>query len=1265
MAPMQTGLQKHSEPAKKTSSSTLKLSIRLYVVLLAILSVWISWSSWESEKAKAVENLATVTSLEAAALNGYLTHLADDLKFLAETLVRKDGRIDLDEAHASVKRFKGRHSELFNVSLIQPDGTLLLTAYKPRGTVNASLAKEASFMVFLDGLKQGNVLALGRPLIGVVSKEAIVPLRLAITDAHGNVSYILSANLPHEHLRSYWMHSPIAAKAAIGLMRDDGFLVSRYPVPENLSLEQIYGQPRTGKLIEHLRQQAFPAHGHVQGPSSLDGPDFLTSFHRLRDFPLTLFAAQPLSAVRAAWWNRMGGTYAVLLLLFAGGFAVHRHGLRRQSAWDMQQQQLEEKTRESELRLRTLVERNNAIILQIDPASGRILDANQAAIKFYGWTRVELCAMSIQDINQLAPEQVAAARQAAASGQCSDFVFPHRLANGDIRTVEVQSTLINSDIAPILISIVHDISARVRGEKRIESLMEEQQTILGSDIVGIVKLKDRKFTWVSAAFARMLGYSVEDLLGQPTRMAYPNDEAYAGFAEAAYPVMRQGTVFRTEIQYQRRDGSQRWFEVAGCMLGPDNPESIWTFLDISTRKAAEAELLLKDAQLSSIFAALSEGLVFQDREGRIVEANPAAEVMLGLDREQLLGRTSLDPRWQVVREDGSLFPGHEHPAIVTLRTGQALRNQIMGIDSPTGDRRWISVNSSPISSTGEATPDAVVASFTDITAQRQADERIHSLLLEQKAILSSDIVGMAKYRWGMITWCNEALARMTGYSIAELIGQSVRIGYASDDAYADFKRRATPVMVRGEVFRAEVRQCHRDGTDGWYEIATAMLDQEAGESVAAFTDISERRRLSDELEMYRQELELRVQDRTVALSLAKDAAETANRAKTAFLANMSHELRTPMNAIMGMTAMAQRRMTDPKLPAWLDIIAKSSARLLSTLNDVLDISKLEAERLSLESVEFALGDVVQNLSGLLGPGAKAKGILFEVDVAPDLAGRRLRGDPTRFGQILINLVGNAIKFTSEGFVVLQIFVAREAEHEVLLRCVVQDTGVGVPAEAQQRLFTAFEQADSSMTRKFGGSGLGLFISKRLALAMGGEIGFESQADRGSSFWFTALLAKAGAAAAIIPVNTMPVNIVSSAEATLKARFQNARILLAEDEPFAQDMLGAMLDEVGLTMDIAKDGIEAVAMAEATDYDLILMDVQMPNLNGTHATRAIRLLPGRQQTPIIALTANAFAEDRARCLDAGMNDYLSKPVGIELLFQTLQKWLKVRPLARKV
>jgi CheY-like chemotaxis protein/anti-sigma regulatory factor (Ser/Thr protein kinase) len=275
----------------------------------------------------------------------------------------------------------------------------------------------------------------------------------------------------------------------------------------------------------------------------------------------------------------------------------------------------------------------------------------------------------------------------------------------------------------------------------------------------------------------------------------------------------------------------------------------------------------------------------------------------------------------------------------------------------------------------------------------------------------------------------------------------------------------------------------------------------------------------------------------------------------------------------------------------------------------------------------------------------------------------LRGDPTRLGQILINLVGNAIKFTTEGGVTLQILVTQETEHDVLLRCEVRDTGVGVTAEAQERLFSAFEQADNSMTRKFGGSGLGLFISKRLALAMGGSIGVESQPGRGSVFWFTALLTKAGPAAAIMPVNNIPVKIASSAETALKARFRNARILLAEDEPFAQNMLGAMLDEVGLTMDIAEDGIQAVAMAEATDYDLILMDVQMPNLNGTHATRAIRALPGRQQTPIIAVTANAFAEDRARCLDAGMNDYLSKPIGMELLFETLHKWLKVRAPGR--
>ena len=421
--------------------------------------------------------------------------------------------------------------------------------------------------------------------------------------------------------------------------------------------------------------------------------------------------------------------------------------------------------------------------------------------------------------------------------------------------------------------------------------------------------------------------------------------------------------------------------------------------------------------------------------------------------------------------------------------------------------------------------------------------------------------------------------------------------------------------------------------------------------LGSIQDITERKRSEAELEKYRHHLEERVAERTAALSIAKEAAEAANRAKSTFLSNMSHELRTPMSAIMGMTTLALRRATDAKQIDQLTKVTQASQRLLGIINDILDLSKIEAERLHLEQTPFKLGSILENLSSLIGQKVSEKGLQLGIDLTPADATLPLQGDPLRLGQILLNLTGNALKFTDQGSVIISVRRAEEQSEEVLLRFEVRDTGIGISADDQKRLFTAFEQADGSMTRRYGGTGLGLAIRKRLTQMMGGQIGVDSQPGNGSTFWFTVRLSKDRE-----PLATEDNPTPYSAEETLKTQYAGTHLLLVEDEPVNQEVSRELLEALGFTVDLANDGIEAVERAKNTDYALILMDVQMPHMNGMDATQAIRALPGRAATPILAMTANAFDEDRQRCIDAGMNDHIGKPVDPEVLFQTLLKWL---------
>lgn len=408
-----------------------------------------------------------------------------------------------------------------------------------------------------------------------------------------------------------------------------------------------------------------------------------------------------------------------------------------------------------------------------------------------------------------------------------------------------------------------------------------------------------------------------------------------------------------------------------------------------------------------------------------------------------------------------------------------------------------------------------------------------------------------------------------------------------------------------------------------------------------------------ELARHKRHLEELVEARTMALSIAKEAAETASRAKSTFLANMSHELHTPMNGIMGMTTMALRRTEDPKLKAQLGVIDQASHQLLAVINDILDISRIEAERLTLEQINFKLGEALENINSLIGHEAAKKGLQLTLDLPPAIAGQLLLGDPLRLKQILLNLAANAVKFTEAGTITVRVRLVEESPTGVILRFEVQDTGIGIAAEDQKRLFTAFEQADDSLTRKYGGTGLGLAICKLLINMMEGEIGVESQPRAGSTFWFTVRLGKA-TVDVIPPAPTF--DLTRSPREDIKTRYAGARILLAEDGPFNQEVSRFFLEDVGLTVELAEDGQEAVALAGQHRYSLILMDLQMPKLNGVDATRAIRRQSLNTQTPILALTANDFDEDRQLCFEAGMNDHIAKPIDLDVLYKTLLKWL---------
>lgn len=913
-----------------------------------------------------------------------------------------------------------------------------------------------------------------------------------------------------------------------------------------------------------------------------------------------------------------------------------------------ERKQLDEKLRSSENMKKAILEASLDAIITIDEHS-RIVEFNQSASAIFGYSANEILGQLLSDT--LIPQRYRVAHleglvnyistgHSPILNQRIELIAIHK--SGEEFPIEIAITTIVSNQHRFFTAFIRDISKIKQTEARINALhveLEQQnQNLLDSE----GKLKKAQEvaslgSWFISFQPEILTWS--DQCYQIFEVPLGTQVQLSNFADAIYPDDRvtvldawsaalKGDLFDIEHRLLVH-GKIKWIRAKAEIKFDKNfqpIEAIGTVQDITELKLLEENLISESEKNQILLRNASDGIHILNLDGNVIEASDAFCNMLGYTYNEVIGMNAAN--WDGMFEKTELVPfimqQYKDHQRIQFETFHVRKN---------GSRFPVEISGSPLKFKDQP---LMFYSARDITKRNELDEGLRASENMKKTMFESSLDGVITLdAQGQIVEFNSSASAIFGYSTDEIIGQQIeKLFFETEYAIAikdsiNLFNETGNCEILGQ--RQIIEAIRKSGEQFSLEIAMIPISQNNEQFFVAFVrDITSSKRAEE------------------SLRLGREQAEQASLMKSQFLATMSHEIRTPLNAILG----AQELLADTPLNEiqldFLSLANDAGNNLVSLVNDILDFSKIEAGKLELENYPFKPVNIVNEVLKLLGFKAREKKLSLNCSIEDD-SPTLIYGDPLRFRQVVMNLVSNAIKFTETGGVTIKLSNRSNSQSSNVLVLEVIDSGIGIAESIQPFLFELFMQADASDTRKFGGTGLGLAICKRLVELWGGEIGLESRLGDGSRFWFT--FGGRIDNIDIIETDLSPTSIPNSFSSTI------ARLLLVEDSIANQVVISTVLRNIGHTVDIVDSGAGAIAAVQEHDYDLVFMDVSMPDMSGIEATRIIRKLEGNARNiPIVAMTAHAFKRYREQCLDAGMNDYATKPISKIKLKELVDRWV---------